>query len=74
MGHLKTTPEAKTLDQMIACAEREVKFRERVYEGRINKLAMKIPEAQHELDTMKRILEYLKEQDRKNKGVQQALF
>ena len=46
-----------TADELAACAEREVKFRERVYRDRVVRGRMKLAQANREIAMMRRIVE-----------------
>ena len=51
----------KTIDQQIECVERELRFRRRIYAGRVQAGAMTMEEKAHEIETMESILELLHE-------------
>lgn len=52
----------KTIDQLITCISREIKFRKAVYTRKVNAGEMKPETARHELDCMTQILKMLKDQ------------
>lgn len=63
-----------TIDQMIACAKREIGMRHRVYPGWVERKKMRQAEADHQIAAMEAIVVTLEEVKKTKSGAQGAFL